>query len=785
MDNPPNQNPAFHPGRTPADQGGRRKRGRAIHIRDLFQILWNKKILILLSLVVVVAITAVYTLKSPKLYRATTRLVIEKETLNLFLPFKNLFSVDTTTSDYYNTQYKILKSRTLAQNVIRVLGLKVTGRSGTERPMYYLELLSKTIVSPLRDTRLVDVSVVDEDARRAATIANTVAQEFIKLNVTSKLEARKDAAQTIGKELEEFASQVREAEQRFNEFKRRQNIVSIDEDKSLIQKNLTALTDAASQAMRERTEAESVYNRIKDLPQEELRKQKEIANDVIIQKLEGDYQATLRMLTAISRRYGDRHPKVRDQKALVEGIRQDIVGRVEAAREVLKNAWEAAKRRESEAAQSVEEAVRKFHEFNTIATEYRAYQMEGENKKKTYEELLRRSMESDVFTRATRTPTEYGGQATSNIRVIDKAVPPGACFRPRPLLNLSLAVFLGLALGCGAAFFVVYLDDKVRNPDDVTEDLGRPLLAEIPVTRGKFKSERARRRIAYEFPDSVVSEAYRNLRASLQLMTRDGGFPSLVVTSACHGEGKTTTAVNLGIIVAQTGRKVLLVDTDMRRPRIHHHFGISESTGLARYLSGEASLEDALVDRSDLAKPRQTRDQPVGLDTGQLWVLPCGERRVFNSSEILGSQRMQELIAELKSRFDVLIFDSPPCRFSDPLILAKMVEGVLVVVEAGRFPKSLISQGLENLDRIEGNKVLGVILNKYDPKRSGSYGFYGYRNYYYHRYYDRHYYSRGPDRCRGGWRRLLYRKARAKPTSSKQKTSASSISEDKTDTKSA
>ncbi len=753
-----------------------RPRRRTIHIRDIFLLLWNKKLLVLAFVVAVVSITGFYTWRSPKLYKASTRLVIEKETLNLFPSSKNVLAVDTTTSDYFNTQCRILKSRTVAQNVIKTLRLKVAGPSGIDRTMYYPEVLRKIIVSPLRETRLVDVSVVDEDRKQAADIANTIAQEFIKLNVSSKFEARKAASQTIKKQLEEVASQVEEAERRFNAFKSRYNVVSTEEKQNLIYKDLTAFTDAASVAKAQRGAAEAAYNGVKELPLEELKQQQEVVADKVVQQLEFDYQGAERGLKALSRHYGDRHPRVIDQKAMVEAIRHDIDARTEEIREMLKNASLAAQQKETKAIQAVDEAKKRFHEFDTIAVEYRKHEMGVQTNKKTYEALLSRSMESFIEKGATRAPTEWE-RGTSNIRIVDKALVPGAPWRPRPLINMSLAVLVGVALGCGSAFFLVYVDDKVRNPDDVTEDLGRALLAEVPIAKGRSVPDRDRGKIAYDHPDWAVSEAYRNLRMSIQLMARDGRFPSLLVTSACHGEGKTTTVANLGITIAQTGRKVLLVDTDMRRPRMHRHFGIDESRGLVKYLSGEMSLEDALVDRSELAKPKKPKEKAAGLEHGQLWILPCGERRVFNPTEVIGSRQMQQMTAELKERFDVVIFDSPPCRFSDPLILATMADGVLVVVQAGKFPKSLIVQGLDNLARIEGSKIFGVVLNKYDPKRSGSYGYYGYRSYYYDSYYDRHYYYHGPGRRRAGfWHRLFFRPSAQKTAKSQHKPRASSPS---------
>ncbi len=757
------------------DRKGRPRRGRTVHIKDIWLLLWNKKFIILFFFLLVMSITAIYTFKTPSEYKATTRLVIEKETLGVFSS-KGLVAVDTSAADYFNTQCKMLRSRrTLAERVIEARKLKVVSRSGEERPMAPAELLAKVVVTPIRDTRLVDVSVIDRDPKRAAQIANTLADEFIKLTVWDKMEARNAVAGIIQQELERLALRVKEAESAFNNFKQKYGVVSDKPEENPVSSTLRALTAEVSQRRKDTIAAEQVYTRLQNLSAEELLQQKDIADDKVVQQLQGNLLAAENQLGILSQFYGPKHPKHVAAKDAIQEIKEQVTGAALSVRDRLREAWSAAKENEAKVVGELEKAREQVEKHDSILAEYHRYQMDVETKKATYQDLLRRGTEGTVETGVTRAPTEWE-QGTSNIRVVDRAVAPDRPFRPRPLMNMALATFIGLSLGAGAAFLLVYLDDKVRNPDDVTDDLGRSLLAEIPVAKGRHASWK----IAYDHPSSGVSEAYRNLRTSIELSASDGKFPSLLITSACPGEGKTTTATNLAITIAKRGRKVLLVDTDMRRPRIHEYFDIDKAKGLIGYLSGELPLEEVLHDRSDFARPRP-EDDKAHVEPGELKILGCGARRVYNPTEVLGSQKMQQLIEQLKKTFDVVIFDSPPCRFSDPLILAKNVDAILVVVEAGKFPKPMIAQGLEHLDKV-ASKVFGVVLNKYDPRKSGGYGYYGYRNYYYQRYYSRYYYYYYYDRGRRGGllHRLTHKRSTEKPAKITQQAGKSASPENST-----
>lgn len=721
--------------------GKPRRRGRTIHVKDVLQLLWSHKFIVLFFFLLIVSITAIYTVKSPKVYRAITKLEIKGDTVDLFATSGRRLAVDTGSIEYFRTQCSKLKSRTVAENVIGLRRLRVTDpKTGEERPMRPSELLAKLKVQPERDTRLVNLLVEDTDPKRAADIANDIVDEFIRYNVEREVKDRTARVQAIQKELDSYRASVEEAERAFNEFKQRHKVVSIDKSENLVLSQLEAATRAATEVAAERAAAELAYEQIKNLALEELKTRPEIEKDSVFQQLKVSLDTASRFLSEASQRYGPKHPTYQEREKAVSNIQQSIDRRAEEVREQMRLALVTAQEKEKKAAEAQNAARQQVLEFNTtVRAQYQSLEMVLQTKQATYREGLQKATEGAMESRVSRAPTAWE-PGTSNIGIVDRAVPSNRPVRPRPLINMALAIFIGLSLGCGSAFLLEYLNDKVKNPDDVQEDLGRPLLAMIPKPKARLRVGERMGRIIVSHPTSHAAEAYRNLQTNIRLMARDGRFPSLLVTSACPGEGKTTTAENLAIVIAQHGYRVLLVDTDLRRPRIRRDFRIQTDKGLFAHLAGDCTLDEALVNVSKETNIEDSAGGAPRAGRAELWVLPC-ERRFPNPTEMVSSQKMQDLAAELRRRFDVVVFDSPPCQFADPLLLARYVDGVVAVVEAHKYDKRTVARGLEHLDKLERDKVFGIVLNKYDSKKSGGYGYYGYRSYYYYRYYDRYYYD--------------------------------------------
>jgi len=328
--------------------------------------------------------------------------------------------------------------------------------------------------------------------------------------------------------------------------------------------------------------------------------------------------------------------------------------------------------------------------------------------------------------------TEVG--QLGSVRIIDPANPDYIPIKPKKKMNLILGVIMGLGLGIGVTFVLEYFDNSVRSVEDI-EKSGMPILGSIPIIRleqtpkrygknGKHHSSSkldtheaktiAGRLITHFAPKSPISEAYRSLRTSIQYARADTPLKTIVVTSPGPQEGKSTTVANLAITIAQMGTKTLLVDTDLRRPVLHSIFNLSRSKGISNYLVGKAEF-DEIIFKTDI---------------DNLYVMPCGTLPP-NPSELLGSKAMKHCISELKERFDIILFDSPPIMaVTDAAVLSSEVDGVILVIKAGQTDRNAVLRSFEILRNIP-NQILGALLNVVNVE--GVYGSYYY--YYYHYYY--------------------------------------------------
>lgn len=311
-------------------------------------------------------------------------------------------------------------------------------------------------------------------------------------------------------------------------------------------------------------------------------------------------------------------------------------------------------------------------------------------------------------------------RSSDTITIVEPAEVPRLPIRPRVLLNTLLGLMVGLILSVGAVLLIEYLDDTIKNPDDVTRAVGVSTLGAIPRSRGDTPngSEEERPLVTHLSPKAPTSEAYRVLRTNIQFSSLDRPIRTLLVTSANPGEGKSTTASNLAAVMAQTGQQVVLVDTDLRRPVIHRVFGVPNAAGLTTALLVKPDQETL----ENLLQPTQVKGLRV-LTSGPL---------PPNPSELLGSHRMSELIESLTTVADLVIFDSPPVlAVTDAAVLSRQLDGVVLVVDTGETREPLARRAVEELTKV-GGRVLGVTLNRLSPNNSGGY----YYTYYHHYYTD-------------------------------------------------
>lgn len=298
------------------------------------------------------------------------------------------------------------------------------------------------------------------------------------------------------------------------------------------------------------------------------------------------------------------------------------------------------------------------------------------------------------------------------ITVVEPADVPSVPVRPKTFQNTLLAAAVGLVLGAGAAFLIEYLDDTIKSPDDVEKELGLTTLGTITRFGGKSLADKL---ITTQHSRSSVTEAYRILRTNLEFAAVDGDLRAILVTSPNPVEGKTVTAANLAVVLAQSGRSVILADADLRHPAVHRIFQVPNDSGLTTALlrGGEVVLEDLLL--------------PTEVEG--LQVLPSGPLPP-NPAELLGSEQMARLVERLKGMADLVVFDTPPALpVADPAVLARVADAVLLVVDTGATRRGMALRAVENLARVGAN-ITGVVLNRFSPRSSGYYYYYRYEYYY-------------------------------------------------------
>lgn len=702
------------------------------------------------------------TLKQKPIYRGQALVEIAKENPNL-LTVQELFALETVSDTYLETQYKILRSDSLARRVIDQFRLDqleefnpdVSRRYGNrpassdpspslgpgeaERdPRGYQTTLrrfrDRLNVDPVKRSRLVEISFESEDAELAARVVNALASHYVEQNLEVRWEATQKASEWLSQQLLELKARLEKSENELQGYARENGLLFLETEKgtpeNIVNERLRQLQEELTRAQGARYEKESLYRLVEAgdygaLPGPENK----LLQDLTVRLAELQREQALLGTT-----FTPDYPRVKQIQTQIEQIQAVIERERRRAAERITNDYLAAARRETLVRQAFEDQQKQANLVANRSVQYNILKREVETNKQLYEGLLQRLKEAGVS----------AGLKASNIRIVDAAEPPKKPAKPNLLLNLALAVVMGCGLGVGAAFLQEHLDNSLKTSEDVERFLGLPALALIP----SVESLNGRRGHAYSLPEpskllaggnhkpaasppaprwyridaeaqlpSALAEAFRSLRTSVLLSTADRPPRTLLVSSSQPSEGKTTISINLAISLVQLGHRVLLVDGDLRRPSVRKAFEIENSLGLVSFLTGQQEWRAAV--------------HPTGL--AGLDALVCGPVPP-NPAELLSSERMRALLEEAKAEYHFVVVDSPPLlNVADSRILATLVEGVVLVVRGGVTPREL-AQRAQAYARDVGANLIGVVLNNLDVRGSDDY---------YYRYYHYGYYSSG------------------------------------------
>jgi len=626
--------------------------------------------------------------------------------------------------------------------------------------------LGRIEVKPVRMTRLVEVTFKDSNSEFAADAVNALFDSFIDMNVEAKYAATEQATEFLTGQIASLRAEIESKEKELQIYGAEKNIIALSDKETTIIDKLGDLNRALTEAQIDRVKKEAYYNEIRNVSPDYF---PETLTNPLIQRLREDYVRLSREYMKKSETFRPDYPEMQRLKTELESARNLLEAEAKNLIKAAYSDYQAALNKEKSLEGVFNKQKQEAFQLNSNAIAYNSLRIELENKKNMHESLLRRQSETGVAAR-------LRGLRTANMRVVDRAQVPLSPSSPRTKVNLILALVVGLFGGVGLAFLFEYLDNSVKTSEDV-ERFGRlPSLGVIPefsmggfrkgygygygygYGHGRKKKERGWKKkikepldlkialkngksqksdagagseaaasekeaeppirsielIAAHAPKSSFTESYRLIRTALLLSSANPEMKAIVVSSPLPSEGKSATIGNLAVTIAQAEKRVLVVDSDLRKPRQHRIFGVKNLDGLTNYLTVGVELKDLI---------KSTR-------VPNLFLINSGPVPP-NPTELLGSEKMGKLVKELRQYFQYILFDSAPLLVvTDALALAPHTDGLILVVWGGKTPRESLRKAREQLDLMK-IKPLGVIINRLNIRDHSYY----YKDHYYHQHY--------------------------------------------------
>jgi succinoglycan biosynthesis transport protein ExoP len=713
------------------------------HLMDYLRVLYKRRWVAIPTFVAVFLFGAINSYRTTPIYEAHTELLIEKDapkvgTLNTMFREEDGWYND----DFYQTQYRILQSRTLAERTVRVMDLphhpdiqkgmapttgpiSITGLfwsgvhmveqlvAGTPKASpspatgagkanpdaaYVGLVMSSLTVTPVRNSQLVEIRFDSTDPTLAADMANAHAKAYIQQNMEMRFSASKDATDWLSDRLAEQRKLVEASEAALQKYKEEHDAVAVEDRQNIVVQRLADLNGAVTKAKTTRIEKEALYNQLKAVQgTPAIDTFPAVLSNEYIQKLKSDVGDLQRQQAQLAQKYGDRHPEMVKVRTALQTAQAKLDTEVNKVVESVRAEYEAALAQERSLVGALDQQKGEALSLNRKGIEYSVLSREAESNRQIYEALLQRTKETGIS----------GDFKSSNIRVVDAAQVPGAPVLPRRERDLMMAAVSGSVLALGLVFLFEYLDNRIKSPQELRSHLGLPFLGMVPAIDNSGPT------LLHDGVPPAFAEAIRAIRTNVLFSSAEEGVRVVVVTSAGPGEGKSMFSSNLSVSLAQAGQRVLHIDADMRRPRVHEIFEVSQEPGLSNLLVGDCKPSEAV--------------RMAGVQN--LCVLPAGMIPP-NPAELLGSKRCVEYFATLSEHFDWVIVDSPPVlAVADASILANSATGVLFVVGADQTSRHTAKAAVDQLHAVQAH-VVGAVLNRADVERNP---------YYYSTYYRKEY----------------------------------------------
>lgn len=727
---------------------------------DYWRIIKKRRWMILTIIVVVTTIVTIWTFRQIPFYRASTTIQVDPPSTEL-LNFKDIINQETNDVENMQTQTRVLNSKALAMRVVEQLDLvhdpafggKVSpalshaATGAASAPIQPVEngtapsppddpvvkgmagrVRGGLQINPVGQARILELSYISSDPKLAARLVNAYANAYIDFSMESRYNATQRASDWLMKQSLDLKSKLEKSETALAEYAQKSGIIFLDQTPSgqgdkggggqnTVMQQLGSLNDELTKSQSERIRIEALYRQVHSSSGVEITLFRE---SPLIKALNEQLIKVSQQYAEMSAKFEPGWPALGELKSQIDLLDRQIEEEKKRIIKTIDTDYFSALSRERSFKQAFEQQKLVANELNDKQIHYNILKREVDTNRQLYDGLLQRLKEASVS----------AGLKGTNIRVLDAAEVPGAPFIPDNRRNITMGFIVSILSGLGVAFLLEYVDRTVKTPEQTERHLKLPSLAMIPMlsaagsrkllTSGsKIEKDKSHvvDLISHTSVKSLISEAFRALRTSVLLSTNGRPPRSILVTSPGPGEGKSVTAVNLAITLAQTGAKVLIVDVDMRRPRLQKIFEIpKENPGFSAYLSGNTKLVPLIVETQ----------------VPNLYVIPAGATPP-NPSELIGSNLMRQSIDLLTGHFDYVVIDSPPVMsVTDPTILSTLVEGVVLVLHGGKTNRDMAARAAQRLKDV-GARIFGTVLNNVDMK-SPDYDYY-YHQYYYYSYY--------------------------------------------------
>jgi succinoglycan biosynthesis transport protein ExoP len=738
---------------------------RGPHLREYLWILYKYRWLSATCFGVVFSLTCLATLLSSRVYTATTQVQVTRESPIQLQLDQNVLRDDDSdrtvngTSSFLATQVQALKSRDLAERVIRQHRLSTNdafmhpdaGRqslggigsgllallrprglsdpggaaqgddasSTADVPADLLDRYTRWLnVNDVRGTDLIEVSFTTPSPSLSAFLAAAHTQAYLDTNDEAKRATDVTAKDFLGQQMREARDRVERAQESLRRFAAEHPDIAVSEEDKTQSQRMQDVSSTLTKVETTRNQLETRYRFLSGGSHDALAY---FLDKPDVQKLYLELMDLQAQQAAMSNELGPKHPDMaallRQKASVEEQLDSAVAKQTRGVGEHLAATME----RETALRQKYADLEAQGVVVRDLGARYEFLKNDVDTARQLHASLLKQQLETQVNSQL----------APSNVRVLERAEVPARPSKPNVPLNLAIGLLGGLVVAVSAAFASEYFDSSVKSSDEAEELLRLPTLATIPnfalahrsayghaLTNGKGERSAAamsERLVVTHEPRSVVAEAFRTLRTAVLFSTPNAAPKLILVTSAAASEGKTVNCLNLAATLAESGSRVLLIDVDLRHPSCHRSFGLENTTGLSNFLAGHTGIEE-IVHR---------------LDEPRLWFVPAGPTPP-NPAELVGSTRMQQMIALVREEFDFVILDSPPVTpVSDALVLARSSDGVVLVVKGQDTPKDLVRRARDQLS-FAGAHLLGTVVNNVGPAW-GDFHFYQRYYGYYHR----------------------------------------------------